>query len=448
MEGWRPQLPLHLPERRRGLCQPGQLFYYPSAEILTDTSVLQTTLFGETAAAQFVSDLATNQSTQVTAYSTDATIQAGYNATYSAELADIYPSAVGQAEILLANTGTYGGYPNSVTTQIQAAVQHPMSRGSVKINSTSTFDQPQIDPGYFTHPADIQVRPELRLCLPYSHTTLLYLPHNRHPRETPRRLTLLLPFLPLQVLRQAFKYARTISQTPPFSDYVLSELSPGTGVSTDEEWETWIRGVVSTEYRTPLFFYRPFIFPAASLFSSLPYFAHRRRRSSPDSPLSFFLERRSKLTINFDFRRPRRYRLDAPRVPRRCRRQQHVRSRRVQAPHRRLVGRPCRFLRSHGSFLSPPPFPLEVILTIFVDEQTAPLYGIAERAADLITNGAVSSSSASSTSTASSSAKASSTSTSSKAATTTGTTTSGASRTAFTVGGSLVVALVGFAFLA
>ncbi|GAA5873248.1 hypothetical protein JCM1840_000006 [Sporobolomyces johnsonii] len=165
-----------------------------------------TGLFGEEAAQQLIQEIKANQSALVAAYSTNANIQAGYNATYSAELRDVYPSAVGQAEILLSNTGTYGGYPNAVTVQIQAAIQHPLSRGSVKINSTSTFDKPQIDPGYLTHPADIQI------------------------------------------LRQAFKFARNVSQTAPFSEYVLSELSPGSAVQTDAEWETWIRGVVSTEY--------------------------------------------------------------------------------------------------------------------------------------------------------------------------------------------------------
>ncbi|BGP46470.1 hypothetical protein JCM10450v2_002315 [Rhodotorula kratochvilovae] len=166
-----------------------------------------TTLFGgEAAADAFMAEIAANQSAQVEAYSTNAAIQAGYNATYTAELRDVYASAVGQAEILLSNTGTYGGYPDSVTVQIQAAIQHPLSRGSVKINSTSTFDKPQIDAGYLVHPADIQV------------------------------------------LRQAFKFARTVSQTAPFSDYVLGELSPGTSVETDEEWEAWIRRSVSTEY--------------------------------------------------------------------------------------------------------------------------------------------------------------------------------------------------------
>ncbi|BGP30484.1 hypothetical protein JCM10296v2_002239 [Rhodotorula toruloides] len=167
---------------------------------------LTTLMGGAQQATEFMQQIKANQSALVQAYSSDKAIQAGYNASYSAELRDIYPSAVGMAEILLSNTGTYGGYGDAVTVQIQAAIQHPLSRGTVKINSTSVFDKPLIDAGYLTHPADIQI------------------------------------------LRQAFKFARNVSQTAPFSDYVLNELSPGSAVQTDEEWETWIRGVVSTEY--------------------------------------------------------------------------------------------------------------------------------------------------------------------------------------------------------
>jgi choline dehydrogenase len=108
------------------------------------------TLFGEEAAAEFIAGVKANQSAAVAAYGTNAAVQKGYNATYSADVNDILPSAVGQAEILLSNTGTYGGYAPSITVQIQAALQHPMSRGSVTINSTSTFDAPLIDAGYLT----------------------------------------------------------------------------------------------------------------------------------------------------------------------------------------------------------------------------------------------------------------------------------------------------------
>ena len=107
-------------------------------------------MFGEDAAQEFIAGVKANQSAAVSAYGSNANVQAGYNATYSADINDILSSPVGQAEILLSNTGTYGGYPDSITVQIQAALQHPMSRGSVTINSTSVFDSPQIDAGYLS----------------------------------------------------------------------------------------------------------------------------------------------------------------------------------------------------------------------------------------------------------------------------------------------------------
>jgi choline dehydrogenase len=166
-----------------------------------------TTLFGAGPAATLLAGIRANQSSQVTAYSTNSLVQAGYNATYSAELADVFSSPIGQAEILMANTGSYGKYASSGNTiSIQAAIQHPLSRGSVKITTTSTFDAPTIDPGYLTHPADIQI------------------------------------------LRESFKFARKVGQSAPLASILLEELAPGPAVSTDAEWETWIRSVVSTEY--------------------------------------------------------------------------------------------------------------------------------------------------------------------------------------------------------
>ena len=139
-------------------------------------------------------------------YSTDSTIQAGYQATYEREIDDIYPSAVGQVEILMVNTGVYGAYGDGNYIGVQAAIQHPLSRGFLTITSDSTFDAPNIDPGYLTHPADIRI------------------------------------------LRAGFQYARTVAQTEPLATILGTELNPGTGVQTDDEWDAWIRASVSTEY--------------------------------------------------------------------------------------------------------------------------------------------------------------------------------------------------------
>ncbi|KAM0788362.1 hypothetical protein ACM66B_001502 [Microbotryomycetes sp. NB124-2] len=166
-----------------------------------------TTLVGEDAASELIQDIKNVQDDQVTAYSTNAAVRRGYNATYAAEVEDVYPSAIGQAEILLSNTGGYSAYGNDTKViNVQAAIQHPLSRGSVLINSTSVFDAPIIDPRYLSHPADVQI------------------------------------------LVAAFKFARQVAQTAPLSQYLSNELNPGSQVSTDAEWEDWIRKSVSTEY--------------------------------------------------------------------------------------------------------------------------------------------------------------------------------------------------------
>ncbi|KAK4702645.1 hypothetical protein P7C70_g3577, partial [Phenoliferia sp. Uapishka_3] len=74
-----------------------------------------TTLFGEAGVTTLIAGAKANQSSQVAAYSTNAQVRAGYNATYSSEVNDIYPSPVGQCEILLDNTGTYGELSSSDT---------------------------------------------------------------------------------------------------------------------------------------------------------------------------------------------------------------------------------------------------------------------------------------------------------------------------------------------
>ena len=88
----------------------------------------------------------------------------------------------------------------------------------------------------------------VELTVPSSSSSFPSLLPRRLPPLYHASLSLLCSPGDIQVLRQAFKYARTVSQTAPFSDYVLNELSPGDAVTTDDEWEAWIRKVVSTEY--------------------------------------------------------------------------------------------------------------------------------------------------------------------------------------------------------
>lgn len=116
-----------------------------------------TTIMTDAEATALMDEIKAVKDAQVTAYSTNSKVQAGYSAGYQAEIDDIFPSAIGQAEILLSNTGTYGAYGDIKTVSIQAAIQHPLSRGSVLITSDSAFDAPLIDPGYLTHPADVKI---------------------------------------------------------------------------------------------------------------------------------------------------------------------------------------------------------------------------------------------------------------------------------------------------
>lgn len=131
--------------------------------------------------------------------STDSTILAGYKSTFDVITQTYYPSAVPQVEILLSLNAA-----NTVT--IQAALQHPLSRGQITVNSTSAFDTPVIDPGYFSHWAD------------------------------------------RDILRAAFKLVRNIAAAQPIAQYLGTESSPGTSVSSDDDLNTWMNGGVHTDY--------------------------------------------------------------------------------------------------------------------------------------------------------------------------------------------------------
>ena len=80
------------------------------------------------------------------------------------------------------------------------------SPGRLYINSTSAFDHPIIDPGYLKHSSD------------------------------------------LLILREGIKLVRRLGSTPPLSDYLTGELSPGGDVETDEEWEEWLRNSAWSQF--------------------------------------------------------------------------------------------------------------------------------------------------------------------------------------------------------
>ncbi|WFD31636.1 hypothetical protein MSPP1_002675 [Malassezia sp. CBS 17886] len=126
------------------------------------------------------------------------TVKNGQHATYGAIAERIFPSTVSPLEIL--------GNVMFGSINIQAALQHPLSRGSIKINSGDAFDSPSIDPGYLTQDID------------------------------------------LTILREGFKLIREMSRHPPLSNYISHESSPGNKVQSNSEWEDWIRSQAGTEY--------------------------------------------------------------------------------------------------------------------------------------------------------------------------------------------------------
>jgi choline dehydrogenase-like flavoprotein len=122
----------------------------------------------------------------------------GYKAIYSATVDKLYPT-VGLVEVLLSIN-----VPGMIS--VQAALQQPMSQGRLYINSSSIWDNPIIDPQYFSHPADVVV------------------------------------------LRQGIKLARLIGSTSPLKDSLGAEVRPGPDVQTDDDIESWLRNNTHTEF--------------------------------------------------------------------------------------------------------------------------------------------------------------------------------------------------------
>lgn len=156
------------------------------------------TIFGKTEWSKMLATMETERDANIAAYSAPDAVKAGYNATYSTQVGSLFPTQIGPIELLFALS--FGG------VQVQAALQHPLSRGSIKINSTDAFAPPHIDPAYLSNPHD------------------------------------------MTILREGFKLARKVGSTAPLANYTSSESAPGSSVSTDAQWETWIRNTVGTEF--------------------------------------------------------------------------------------------------------------------------------------------------------------------------------------------------------
>jgi choline dehydrogenase len=167
-----------------------------------------TTVLGASAAQTYISQVKSNLSAVVDMYGFEGTVAEGYKTIYEAELTRLVEKGEPEVEFLMANTGWNGGASGKTVT-LQFAIQHPFSRGALKVTTSDPFTMPSIDPGYLTHPGDITI------------------------------------------MREAFRYLRQFAQTSPMSHIVGSEISPGMDtLSSDDDAaiDAWIRGSVSTEY--------------------------------------------------------------------------------------------------------------------------------------------------------------------------------------------------------
>ncbi|KAI0333342.1 GMC oxidoreductase [Cubamyces sp. BRFM 1775] len=165
-----------------------------------------TDLLGPDSAPQFkqqISDALSSSSSSLVPSTSDQ-VKAGYEAIYNTTLNTFLMSPLGQVEILFALTG--GQVDGENTVAIQAALQHPFSQGRIYITSSDPFTLPVIDPQYLSHTAD------------------------------------------LTILREGLKLARKIGNTAPLSNYLDSEVTPGSAVQSDEDWEQWLVNQIGTEY--------------------------------------------------------------------------------------------------------------------------------------------------------------------------------------------------------
>jgi len=113
-------------------------------------------------------------------------------------------SPLGHVEILFYATGNTGSQQQTIS--IQVALQHPFSQGRLYISTNNAFDNPIIDPQYFSHSAD------------------------------------------LTMFRAGLQLARKIGQTPPLSTVLTQEIAPGPNVNTDDEWNTYAANTIGTEF--------------------------------------------------------------------------------------------------------------------------------------------------------------------------------------------------------
>lgn len=142
----------------------------------------------------------------------------GYKAIYNLTAQKFLLSSIGHMEILLSVTA-------DDVIGIEAALQHPFSQGRLYITSSDVFDAPTIDPQYLTHEAGTSLR-----------------------HRDPLRSSNADASLDITTLREGLRFCRELGNTLPLSANMGEEISPGSSVQSDDEWETWLKNNIYTEY--------------------------------------------------------------------------------------------------------------------------------------------------------------------------------------------------------
>lgn len=163
----------------------------------TSYVTLETLLGGSDQAAEFISSVRNNLSTIVDSYDAPESVKRGYRATLT-ETLRLVEQGTSPMEMLFASV--FGG------EQIQLALQHSLSRGTIMIKSANPFEYPAIDPHYGQQNADIVL------------------------------------------LRAAMKLARRAGASQAFQEYAGAEIGDTASATSDAAIDAHIRRAAQTEY--------------------------------------------------------------------------------------------------------------------------------------------------------------------------------------------------------
>lgn len=147
---------------------------------------------------EYLSDLVSSMDAWVSEYDAPAAVQSGYRASLEQLAHTLYEADAPAVEILWS---VQWGKLN-----VQCALQHPTSQGALRIQSSSPWDKPSLNPNYAQHALD------------------------------------------LKILRRGCQMARQIAHAAPLAQFVGKELRPGADVTATSQWDAYLASSSGTEY--------------------------------------------------------------------------------------------------------------------------------------------------------------------------------------------------------